>query len=130
MLVALENFTILFAKHIRANGLLDSVLHLSLGRPNISQKNWSAFDVLAERLVIEIDVHSAGQCISDHEGRGGEIISPDFGLNSALEIAIAAEHGRDHEMILFNRFRNGRRQRSAVANTCRAAVADQMKSKY
>ena len=77
-----------------------------------------------ERLVDQVDVGRAGQGIGHDQRRAGQVVGLHQRIDAALEVAVAAEHGRGHQVAL--RHRRGHRigQRAAVADAGRAAVAD------
>ena len=64
------------------------------------QKNRVAVRVVAERLLRQVDVDAAGEGVGDDQRRRGEEIRPHLGVDAALEIAVAAQHRRDDEVVL------------------------------
>ena len=50
--------------------------------------------------VVEVDVHPPGECIGDDQRRRGEVVGPDLGVDAALEVAVAGEHGADDQVAL------------------------------
>ena len=89
MLVPLENLPVFLAEHLRADRLLDRVLHLVLGRPDVARIDRLAVLVVADRVGLKVDVHRAGQGIGDDQGGRGEVVGPDLGVDPPLEIAVA-----------------------------------------
>src|SRR4029450_2119292 len=64
-------------------------------------------------------------CISDHQWRRGQIVRANLLLDTSLEIAVAAQN-RGHDQISCVHFgRHVVRERPTVADTRRAAIADQ-----
>src|SRR5665213_1883604 len=78
----------------------------------------------AQRLGREVDVDRPRQGVRDHQRRRGEVGSLHLGVDAPLEVAIAAEHGGDGEVLGLDARRDVVRQRPAVADARRAAVAD------
>ena len=84
---------------------------------------------VAERLVVEIDVDAAGERIRDDQRRRREVVRPHLGMNAALEVAVAGQHGRDDQLAarsIASEIVVG--QRTAVADARRAAVADEVEA--
>ena len=82
----------------------------------------------AERLRREVDVGRAGERVGDDEGRRGEVVRLHVRVHAALEVAVAGEHGGGHELAVVHRLRHLGRQRAAVADAGRAAVADDVEA--
>src|SRR5262245_28443506 len=104
-------------------------MDLLLRGPDVANVDWLALRIGPERLVVNVDVHPAGQGVSDDQRWGGEVIGPHFGMDASLKIAVAAQHRGDNEIVLLDGFRYRQRERAAVADASRAAVADQEKAK-
>ncbi len=80
--------------------------------------------VLSQRFVTQVDVDGAGQRIGDNQRRAGQVVGLHQRIDASLEVAVATEHGRGHQIALRDGLRDRVRQRSAVADAGRAAVAD------
>ena len=61
--------------------------------------------VLAERLVEQVHVHRPGERVGDDERRRREVVHLHVGVDAALEVAVAAEHRDDREIVLADRRR-------------------------
>ena len=59
-LVPLEDLAVDLLEHGRMDAAPDCILHFLLARPNVAQIHRLAVLPLTERLVVKIDVHSAG----------------------------------------------------------------------
>ena len=90
------------------------------------QEDVVAVGVLAERLVEQVDVHRPRERVGDHERRRGQIVHLHVGVDAALEVAVAAEHGHDREVLGVHDRRHLVGQRAGVADAGRAAVADEV----
>ena len=69
-----------------------------------------------------------GQRVGDDERRRREVVRAHLLLDAALEVAVAAQHRRDDEVARFDLRRHVVRQRTAVADAGRAAVADEVEA--
>ena len=77
---------------------VDGVGDLLLGGPDVAQIDGLAGLVLAQRVGGEVVADVAGERVGDHQRRRHQVICADLGRDSALEVAIAGEHGdRDEE---------------------------------
>ena len=99
-----------------------------LRRPDVLEKHLLALGVGAERLLDHVDAHRAGDRIGDHQRRRGEIIGAHVGVDAALEIAVAGEHGGGHQVAIVDRLGILRRQRPGIADAGGAAEADQVEA--
>ena len=71
----------------------------------------------------------AGERVGDDQRRRREVVRAHLGVDAALEVAVAAEHRRDDEVALpRSPCEIGSRQRPAVADAGRAAVADEVEA--
>ena len=78
--------------------------------------------------MVEVDVDAAGEGVGDDQRRRGEIVGLDLRVDAALEVAVAAEHGGDDEVVRLDGLGDGVGQRAAVADAGGAAVADQVEA--
>ena len=85
-----------------------------------------AAGALADGLLVEIDLHGAGQAIGDHQGRRRQVVGPHLGVDAALEVAVARKDGGHDEIVVHHAAVDPRVQRTAVADAGRAAKADQL----
>ena len=83
-----------------------------------------AVAAFAERFFRQIDVGRAGQRVSHDQRRTGQIICLHQRIHAAFEIAIAAKHRRGDQIAVGHGIGHRLRQRPAVADARRAAVAD------
>jgi hypothetical protein len=54
---------------------------------------------MPERLGGQVDVHPAGQRERDDERRRGEVARAREGMDAALEVAVARQHGRGDQSL-------------------------------
>ena len=87
-----------------------------------------ALAIGAERLVLQVDVHRAGQGVGDDQRRRGQVVGPHLGVDPALEVAVAGEDGDGDQVVFLDRLGDRGRQRARVADAGRAAVADQVEA--
>src|SRR5437762_2705186 len=66
VVVAVKHVRVLRLEHFRLHRLQDLILDFFWVRPDVAQENGSAFTD-AERLGVEIDVHAAGESVSNDE---------------------------------------------------------------
>ena len=78
----------------------------------------------AERFRGQIEVDAAGEGVSDDQRRRSQIVRPHLGVDPPLEIAIAAQNCGDDQLIVGDLLRDRLGQGAAVADACRATVAD------
>ena len=97
--------------------------------PDIRQIDRLAVLADAQRFCRQVEVHRAGQGVGDHQGGRGEIIGLDQGVDAPLEIAVAAEHRRRHQLVTLDRRADRLGQGTAVADAGGAAVADHRETK-
>ena len=99
----------------------------ALGQMSFRNTGWPSL-VLAERVVVEVDVHRAGERVGDAQGGRGQVVHLHVGVDPALEVAVAREDRDDGEVLGVNDVRDLVGQRPAVADAGRAAVADEVKA--
>ena len=85
-----------------------------------------AVGIRTNRVVLQIDIHAAGQRIGHHQRRRSQIVRAHQRIDAALEVAIAAQHRRDDQLAFLHRLGDGLGQRPAVADAGGASVADQI----
>ena len=73
-------------------------LHFLLRRPDVAQIDLLALVVLRQRLVHEVDVHRAGQGEGHHQRRAGQVVGLHVRIDAALEVAVARQHRRHHQV--------------------------------
>ena len=93
-----------------------------------SEEDVVAVGVLAERLVEQVDVHRPRERVGDDERRRREVVHLHVGVDPALEVAVAAEHGDDREVLGVDDRGDLLGQRAGVADARRAAVADEVEA--
>ena len=101
---------------------------LALAGPDVLEVDRLALLVVAQRLVLQVDVHRAGQGVGDDQRGRGQVVGADLGVDPALEVAVAAQDGDGDQVVFVDRLGDLRRQRARVADAGRAAVADQVEA--
>ena len=117
---------IFFSEHVAGNGRAHGGFHFRRCGPNIAQVNGLSGFVVAERLVHDVEIHTARQCVGHHQRRRRQIIRAAQRIDAAFEIAIAAQHGNGEKIVSLDRLADGLGKRAAVADACGAAVAHQI----
>ena len=129
-LIACEDFAVLLAVHIRGHRFAHGFFHFFGRRPNITQVHRLAVAIIAQRIGRHIEIHMAGQCISDHERRRSQIIGADQRMNAALEVTVAAEHRDGDQAVFFNGGADRLGKRTAIPNARGAAKTNQMEIQF
>ena len=92
-------------------------------RPQVGEEDRLAVVVDAERLLREVDVDAAGERERDDQRRRREVARAREGMDPALEVAVAGQDRRGHELVLLDRLGDRLVERPGVADAGRAAVA-------
>ena len=106
----------------------DDVGDFLVGRPDVTQVDRLAVVADAQRFGGDVHRHLAQQRVGDYQRRGGQIIRAHVGVDPALEVAVAGNHGGPDQAIVLDRVHDGVVQRAGVADAGRAAVADGVKA--
>ena len=114
--IAVEHIGVLLLELLGLERARHGVRDLLLRRPHVAQIDRLAVSPLAERLLVEIDVHRAGERVRHHQRRRGQIVRACVRIDSSFEIAIAGQHRGGHEIRVRHALRDRLRQRSAVAD--------------
>ena len=72
---------------------------------------------------MQVDVDAPGEGVGHHQGRRGQVVGAHLARDPALEVAVAGEDGNGDQLVFGDRGRGRGRQRPAVADAGRAAVA-------
>ncbi len=94
-LVTVEDGAVFLGEHAGVDRLVDRALDLLGSRPDVLEEHVDAVFVLAQRLVLEVEVHRSGQRVGDDERRRGQVVHLDVGADAALEVAVARKHRSD-----------------------------------
>ena len=124
-LAALEHLAVVLGEHGRVDGLRHQVGDLLVAGPDVLEVNVLAVLTLAERLFRQVDVDGARDRERHHQRRRGEVVHLHFGVDAALEVAVAGQHRRHREVVVVDAPADVLGQRAGVADTSGAAVADQ-----
>ena len=128
VLVAAEHVGVARLEQRRGDVLLDELLHLGRGRPDVLEVDRLAVGTLAERLGGDVDLHRAGQRVGHHQRRRGEVVRPHVGVHPALEVAVARQHRRGDDVVVVDRLRDRLRQRAGIADAGGAAEAHEVEA--
>ena len=127
-LVAAVDVGIAGAKHIGIDIGFHQFAYLRAGGPDVGQGDGLAIGTGAQGVVVEVDIHVAGQGIGHHQRRRGQVIGSHFLVDATLEVAISREHGGDQQIALVDGGIDGRRQGPGIAYTGGAAIAHQIET--
>ena len=103
---------------------------LLVGRPDVLQIDRLAIVVGPDRFCSDVHIDLARDRIGNDERRGHEVVRADLRIDATFKVAVAAEHRRNDEGAVFHSFRHRVWQRTAVANTGGAAVANHVESQF
>ena len=115
-----------FGGDMGRHGLID----LLLAGPDVLEVHGIAGAVGTQRLVVEIDVHGAGQGIGHHQGGRCQVVHTDFGMHPSLEVAVAGEYRGHAEIAFADGFGYGLRQGAGIADAGGAAVAHDVETQF
>ncbi|GBD09832.1 hypothetical protein HRbin22_02093 [Candidatus Thermoflexus japonica] len=127
-LIPFEDAGVTGPEQLRIQALPDRPLDLLLGRPDVPQEDRLAVGIVAQRLALEIDVDAAGQGVGHHQHGGGQVVGAHQRMDAGLEVAVAAQDGDGHQVVLPDGPGDGLRQWTAVADTGGAAEAHQVEA--
>ncbi len=119
---------VVFAKGLALHGELHEPVNLVAARPDVAQVNVFAPLALAHGLGHQVPEHRAGNRISHHQRRTGQKVGLEVGVDARLEVAVAGQHGRAHQVIAGDDLIELGRQIARIANAGGAAVARQCKA--
>ncbi len=72
--------------------------NLGLRGPDILQIYVPTIPACAEGIIVQVDIHAAGNGIGDNQRRAGQIVHAHLGMHAAFEIAIARQHCTDGQV--------------------------------
>lgn len=108
----------------------DERVDFRLFRPNVFEVNGLPVRSRAERFVFQIDIDAPREREGNDERRRHEEIRFDERMNARFEIAVAGKHTRRNEFAVANRGLDFGRERTGIAYTGRAAVADEIEAEF
>ena len=126
--VLLGEIAVELAKDFGFEGCLHLVANFLQGGPDVLEKDFAAVLALANRFFAQVNVHPARQGKGDHERRRHEEVGLDALVNARFEIAIARKDRGGDEIVFANRFVNGCRERTGIADAGGATVADEVEA--
>ncbi len=103
--------------------MTDCLTDFRASRPNIFQVNRFVIRIIADRIVLQIDIYRAGQCISYDKRWRSEIVSFNLSVNAAFKVTVTGKNSRDRHIIVRDRLAYFVRKRTGVTDTSCAAVA-------
>ena len=106
--------------------LVDQLLQLLVGGPEVLQVDRLAALADADRILGDVDLHRAGERVDHHQHRRGEVVGAGQRIDAALEVAIARQHRAHHQVGIADRLGDRVGQRAGIADARGAAVADEV----
>ena len=70
----------------------------------------------------------ARQGVGHHQGRRGQVVEADVGVDAAFEVAVARQHRRHRQVALVHRLGDAGQERARVADARRAPEADELEA--
>jgi hypothetical protein len=67
----------------------DRVGDFLVGRPDVLQVHRLAIAAVADRILGQIDMQRAGQCVGDDQRRRSQVVHLHFRMHAAFEVAVA-----------------------------------------
>ena len=128
VLVAGEHVGIGALEALGGDGLADRRVDLLRRRPDVLEVDRLAVLAGAQRLGGDVGQHRARQRVGHHQRRRGQVVGLDLGVDATLEVAVAREHRRHHELAVGDRLGDRVRQRAGIADAGGAAIADQVEA--
>ncbi len=126
--VAFEDALVAAGEHFLVDRGIDDLLDLDRVRPDVLQEDVVAGLVLAQGVVVEVEVHGTGQGVGDDQRRGGQVVHLHVRVDPAFEVAVAREHRGDGEVVGLDGLGDLGVQRTGVADAGGAAVADDVEA--
>ncbi len=97
---------------------------LGVGRPQVLERQRLALRVHAQHVLLDVEADRAGQRIRDHQRRRGEESLLGIGVDAAVEVAVAGQHGHRVEIALDDLLLDARIECAAHAVAGGAGEAD------
>ena len=97
-------------------------------RPDVAQVDGLPVGPGPDRVVHHVDVHRPGERVRHHQRRRRQVVHLDVGVDPALEVPVAGQHGDDGQVAFVDRGADLLRQRPGVADAGRAAEADEVEA--
>jgi hypothetical protein len=98
----LEDIAIDLLEHLGLDHSAGHFLHLVTSGPDIAEVDILAIFTLTDGLGFEVDVDAASQCVSDDQGRRGQVVGASIGVHTALEVSVSREDSSGNKVIVHN----------------------------
>ena len=118
--LALEHRDVDIAELLRLHALAGDSVDLFIGRPQILEQDRQTLRIVAERIALDVEANRACQCVSDDQRRRGEECLLGIRVDTAIEVAIAGQHGRGVQIAVYDLLLDLRVQRTGHAVAGRA----------
>ena len=79
---------VLFGEHLRCHGRRNCVGNFFLSRPDVLQEDVVTLLVFAQCLMIQIDIHCAGDCVRDNQRGTCQVIGLHQRIDSTFKVSI------------------------------------------
>ncbi len=116
MIVAVEDFCVFALEDLRLDDARQRFLNLLLRRPEVAQVDGLPVTIEAQRLGGQVNVHLAGERVGDDQRRRGQVRRAHLRVDAPLEVAVAAQHRHDHQVLVAHDLGHRLRQRPRIAD--------------
>ena len=116
------DLAVVLLEHARVHRVLQQSGDLLRTGPDVPQPDVLASLALADRLGHQVDHHVAGERVRDHQRRRREEVGLEVRVDAGLEVPVARQHRRTHEVVGRDQLVEFRREVTGVADAGRAAV--------
>ena len=121
--LSLPGFGIQALEGLGIHRVLHARVDLVARGPDIADPHVLAVFALAQRLGHQVAQHGAGDGVSHDQRRRGEEVGAQIGMDAGLEVAVARQHRRAHQIVLDDGLLDRFGQGPGVADAGGAAVA-------
>lgn len=125
---AFGDIAVHFPEHLRLECFLDEFVCLFASGPNIFQVDFLASLISAERLGLEIEIHSAGKRVGNNERRRSQVGSLNHLVHSGLEVTVPGKHSRSSKILILDSLLDFRVKCAGVADTHHASIPSSRES--
>ena len=122
--IAVKDLAVDASEDVGRDRVGNRLLDLLGSRPDVGQEDRRAIGVGSQRLVKQVDLHGPCQRERHDQRRRCEVAGSGQRVDAPFEVAVAGQHGRNHEVIVLDGCGDVDVEWPAVADARRAAVAD------
>ncbi|MNX72282.1 hypothetical protein D3C86_1036320 [compost metagenome] len=123
-----EHRVVDLAELFRLDAGLDHRIDLGVAGPQVLQRDRVAIGIMAQRVLLDIKAHRAGDRIGHHQRRGGQERLLGIRMDAPVEVAVARQHGGGVQIAVNHLLLDLRVQRAAHAVAGGAGEGDDAKA--